>query len=185
MRFTSDTRLCSVALPNGGRPETRQNRVDASEYTSEAAVGGSPARTSGAACTMVPVMPTGDARGRRGQLGQPEIGDLGLAEAGEQDVLGLEVTVEDARPVSGLDGSGDPPAVVEDVGDVEGPPLRQLVGQRSPVEELHDDEEPPVDGRPGLVHRDDVRVAGKRPDGRALPSEPVGRRRRRPGPTGP
>ncbi len=77
MRFTSDTRLCSDALPNGGRPETRQNRVEASEYTSEAAVGGSPARTSGAACTMVPVMPTVTLGADEGNWASPKSATLG------------------------------------------------------------------------------------------------------------
>ena len=62
MRFTSDTRLCSVAPANGGRPETRQNRVDASEYTSEATVGGAPGEDLGGGVHDGPGHAGGDAR---------------------------------------------------------------------------------------------------------------------------
>ena len=109
-----------------------------------------------------------------GELGHPEVGDFGLPQAGEQDVLGLEVTVEDVRPVSGLDGPGDPAAVVEDVGDLERPLSSQLVGEGAAVEELHDDEEAPVAGRARLVHGDDVGVAGQGSYGGTLTPEPVG-----------
>ncbi len=40
-------------------------------------------------------------------LGQAEVGDLGDPVAGEQDVRGLEVAVDDPRLVCGVDRSGE------------------------------------------------------------------------------
>ncbi len=71
------------------------------------------------------------------QLGQAEVDDLGVALAGDEDVVGLEVAVDDPRPVR----------LGQAVGDLghhlDAPPQRQRgldgLAQRRAVDELHGD----------------------------------------------
>jgi len=43
----------------------------------------------------------------RGQLSQPEIEDLGLAALRDEDIVGLDVAMDDALGVGGIESIGD------------------------------------------------------------------------------
>ena len=93
----------------------------------------------------------GDTRGERER--QPKIGQLGGAVGGENDILGLEVAVDDAQPVSvgqrlaQLAGNDD--GCLECGG--------RLLESRLPFRKLHHDVGQAVDF-PGVVDGDDVGV---------------------------
>src|SRR6185503_4149943 len=96
---------------------------------------------------------------------QPEVHDARAAFRVDHDVVGLEVPVDDAAPVGGVDGPGD---VDHQFG---GLPRRQLASaQRPSVDELQRDV-----GRlvrvADLEHGDDVRVA-QRGGGLGFAAEP-------------
>ena len=99
-------------------------------------------------------LPDGHGRLERRQLRQPEVGDAHAPIVADEHVVGLEVTVDDARRVC----SHQPAARrAHDVGD--GPPVARCLVQPAPegrtVDQLHGDEELFVGGA-DLVDGDDV-----------------------------
>ena len=66
-----------------------------------------------------------------------EVGQLGLAERREQDVLGFEVAVQHADAVRGLEGPGDLDGHLDRIRPRQGTLVDDLVRQRSPLHELH------------------------------------------------
>ncbi len=109
------------------------------------------------------------------ELGDPEVDDLHVVPVpplrGEEDVLGLEVPVEDALSVDGLQGAaellGDEDGPVGGEGAVSGEGL----GQRHALDELQDEEQDVLGGLPHVQGRGHVGVNHLRED-RRLPKEP-------------
>ena len=99
-------------------------------------------------------------------LGEAPVGDVDHAERAEQDVLGLQVTVDEAVCVSVGDGQADPGEDVEealqrprDEGvDVAVAHGAQDVVQVAAADALHGVEPAPVVERARIVDRDDARV---------------------------
>ena len=87
---------------------------------------------------------------------QPEIGDLGRAVGGEQDVGRLQIAVHDPAPVRHLHGLGQRG---QQRGRLAGRlrRARQGLGQAAPLEELHGEVRPPLVVA-HVVDLDDVRV---------------------------
>ena len=98
------------------------------------------------------------ALGVGGQPGDPEVGDHRPAVAGEQDVAGLHVAMDDPADVGDAERAGDVEADPGGLGRFEaaGPP--QPRGEVLAFDELHDQERLAVVGA-GLEAGDDVRVA--------------------------
>ena len=89
-------------------------------------------------------------------LGETEVEDLGRALAGDRNVGGLQVTVDDALGVRGGQSGGDLTDEPDDIVDSHGP-ARETFLQRLAVIERHGDEQlasPLAD----LVDRGDVRM---------------------------
>ncbi len=105
------------------------------------------------------------------QLGDAEVGDLHLAAPVEQDVLGLDVSMDDAHVVGILQGVAD---LRDDGQRLRGRQLAvvQQTAEVYPVDELHEEVVEPV-GLAEVVYRHDVRMGehGHRP---RLPGEPFG-----------
>ena len=99
-----------------------------------------------------------------GALGDAEVehlDEVGLAlPADEQDVLGLEVAVDDAGVVGGLEGVAHLGGDVQRPRGGEGTFLEDHEAQLDPLDELHDEEERAVAGRPRVGDVDDVGVSG-------------------------
>ena len=81
--------------------------------------------------------------------GNAEVGDLDLAVGGDEKVGRLDVAVHDAGRVGGPDGVGGVGDQGAGHGGVQWCVRAQQVGQRLPVDELHDEERP----RPATVVR--------------------------------
>jgi hypothetical protein len=113
-------------------------------------------------------------RPRPEQLGEPEVGDLHPTAFAQEDVLGLEVPVDHALPVSVLESLAhlphDPQHLLRRY-----PASPQPTPQVVPVHELHDEERSAVFPAE-LVDRDDAGMieARQRP---GLTAEAVGERR--------
>ena len=84
---------------------------------------------------------------------EPEVGDLRLPGLGDQHVLRLDVAVHDPEPVR----LGEPGEHLlhdgERRGHAEGAAGAQHVAQRAAVDQLHDEEQPVADRRPGRGRR--------------------------------
>jgi hypothetical protein len=106
------------------------------------------------------------------EAGDPEVGQLVVADPRRQDVGRLDVAVEDPGLVGGAERiahlDGDPEDLL--------PRGRAVVGQlgleRARRQVLHGEEGQPLLGLAGVVHGDDVRVPRERPDRLALGLEP-------------
>ena len=129
-----------VAPRNGGRPvSTRKDGPEGVDVGGRA----DPSRPAGGLLRgHVPGVPRTApvaVRSLVGPLGQAEVGDFGRPSAGEQDVRRLEVAVDDAGAVGGVDGPGqrlDQPGGLGRGGS--GPP--PAVGQRAAGDELQREE---------------------------------------------
>ena len=105
------------------------------------------------------------------RAGQAEVGDLHRAAGRDQDVLGLDVAVDDALCVRGLEGEQ---RLADDLGRLRRlePDVRvQQLARGAPADELHDHVVDAVDRAP-VVDRDDVRVGEGRRRAR-LVAEPI------------
>ena len=103
------------------------------------------------------------------------------ARAVEQDVAGLHVAVQDARPVGGGQRVHDLGADAGRLARVEGAALAQDVVEGGPVDQFHDDQRAAVDlGH--VVHGDDSGVAhpGRRTRLALHPQPQIGQFGRRP-----
>ena len=99
-------------------------------------------------------------RGRRPHLGEAEIEHLHVIARADEDVGGLDVAVDDARGMRGVQRVGDLDAHVEHRGQAQrtgGEPILQ----RRALQILHDDERPPV-LLADVVDGADVRVVQRR-----------------------
>src|SRR6266849_10823185 len=82
----------------------------------------------------------GDSRPRKhGYLGQAEVKNFGVASASDEDVGGLDVAVDDALGMCGVEGVGYTDGEIEEAVQFHGA-VGDEVLQRLAVEELHDDE---------------------------------------------
>ena len=82
-------------------------------------------------------------RGHRdlgGRSGQAEVGDLGGAVGGNEDVLGFDVAVDDADAVGGTQSLERVGRVAQRLGDREGALRAQELAQVRAVDEFHDEE---------------------------------------------
>jgi hypothetical protein len=96
--------------------------------------------------------------GRR--LGETEVEDLRLLAVGDEDVGGLDVAVQDAARVRGVDRVGNLRGQPQQQADIERTAVDRA-RERAPLEQLHRDERPPL----VLVHLidgADVRVVQRR-----------------------
>ena len=107
--------------------------------------------------------------------GDAEVAELGLAVLRHEDVLGLDVSVQHAGLVRGVERSRDLDRRGHRVVPRHRALLRQPIAERAPRHELHDDVGLLVVGEPRAVHRDDVRMARQRAHRHALTLEPVSR----------
>ncbi len=104
--------------------------------------------------------------GARDHLGEPPVHDLDLAVGADHDVLGLEVAVDDAALVCEEDRAGDLDEHLEEPEERElahglrlaRPHIPHDLGERSPADELHREEEAPLVVEADLVDRNDSRV---------------------------
>ena len=94
------------------------------------------------------------------QLGQAEVEDLRLAALGDEDVGGLDVAVDDALRVRGVEGVCNLDPEIERDFERERPVVDAVL-QRLAVEELHRDERLAL-GLADVVDRADVRVVERR-----------------------
>ena len=106
--------------------------------------------------------------------GDAEVGDLHQAGGGDEDVAGLHVAVDDAVAVGEAERGGDVGADVGHAVGVERALGAQDVGERAPVDVLHDDEVGAV-GLAPVVDADDVGVVEVGGRG-GLPPEPLDER---------
>ena len=93
----------------------------------------------------------------RRQLGQAEVEELYLSALRDEDVGRLDVAMDDAVLVRGVERVGDLDAEVEDLVGLERPADDEPVLQRFAFHQLHDDEGLPV-RLVDVVDRADVRV---------------------------
>ncbi len=125
-------------------------------------------------------------RGALGDAREPrdsEVAQLGLAEPGDEDVRRLDVEVQNARSVRGLQRPGHRHAHLQHLGPRQGAVAAEAVGERPPGQEVHDDVRLTRRRGAAAVHGDDVRVpregahraapAGERPP-HALAVDPLG-----------
>ena len=94
------------------------------------------------------------------QLGQAEVQDLRLPALGDEDVRGLDVAVDDALRVRGVEGVCNLDREIERDFERQRPVVDPVL-QRLAVEELHRDERLAL-GLVDVVHRADVRVVERR-----------------------
>ena len=87
------------------------------------------------------------------QLRQAEVQHLQVAVGPDHDVLGLDVAVHDAAPVSGRERAGHLRADIDRLTDGDGPAVH-LLPQRLPRDELGDDERAAVDLADVVDHED-------------------------------
>ena len=106
------------------------------------------------------------------ELGDAEVEHLRLPAAGHEDVRGLDVAVDDAAGMRGVEGVGDLDPELEHAVERQRP-ARDLVLQRAAVEQFHDDELLAL-VLADVVDRADVRVVERRGDAR-LAAEPFER----------
>ncbi len=117
----------------------------------------------------------GQATGVDQQLGDPEVHHLDLADAGDVDVVRLQVAVDDLVAVSGADGREQLLGDVERLVDGHPPLVLEGGAERLALDELHHDEE----GFAVLVEvvdADDARVVQRRDRG-CLALEAAAKRR--------
>ena len=96
--------------------------------------------------------------------GDAEVGQDGLAERRDEDVLGFHVPVQHAGPVGGLEGAGHLDADGGHLGPGDGPSVPHLVRQRAAGLEAHDQVGQALVGDPLTVDADDVGVLGQPAD---------------------
>ena len=94
--------------------------------------------------------------GYQSDLRQSEIQNLGVSALGDEDVGGLDVAVDDALRMRGVERVGDLDAQIEHRFDLQRL-ARDAVPQRLPLQKLHRDEGLPSD-LVNFVDRADVRV---------------------------
>ena len=95
------------------------------------------------------------------QPGDPEVGQLGLSVVGEQDVRRLQIAVEHAGPVGGLERTRHLDPQVEDFCDGTRPMSPDPGVERAAGMEGHHDERVTGSGHPGLEDVHDVGMAGQ------------------------
>ena len=106
-------------------------------------------------------------------LGDPQIGELDFAAAGQHDVVGLDVAVDDLLRGGGLKRLGDRPDDDDGMGLAEALDRAQHVADRAAVDVFHDDVAHPVGAVFAHVqHVHDIGVADRAGDLRLL-DEPV------------
>ncbi len=133
------------------------------------------ARSAGSAADR---RPDGAAALRRlvaGQSGEAEVEHLDVVAVGDEEVGRLDVAVNDAAAVGGVERLGDLPREVDDPRRRHRPVLDQLT-HRDALEPLHDDERLAL-VLAELVDRTDVRMLQRRGEPRltAEPAQPLGR----------
>jgi hypothetical protein len=101
------------------------------------------------------------AHGRIEQFGHAEVEDLDDRARGafdDEDVVRLEIAVDDAGVVGGVEGRGDLPHQFDGVVDADGAAGFHVTGELDAFEELHDQVEPAVGELAEVEHLDDVRI---------------------------
>ena len=109
-----------------------------------------------------------------GGQGDPEVRQAEPPLAVEQDVLGLDVSVDDAAGVGVTERVGELPGQVDGRGLVERPGAEDALGQGLAVDELEDEVGEPVLEDAGVEHADDAWVA-QASDQPPLALEPLAR----------
>jgi hypothetical protein len=105
--------------------------------------------------------------------GDAEVGELGLAVVGHEDVLGLDVTVERAGPVRHLDRAGELDGDPHRLGPRQSAFVPDAGGQRALGDVAHGDVLGAGRRDPHVEDVDDVRVPRQGPHGPGLPSDPL------------
>ena len=149
----------SLAGPgNAGCPVSASSRTRPSEYTSAAAVTAEPVTCSGAMYAAVPmVVAVAVSRAAVDQSGDTEVSEQHPAVVCQQNVRRLHVPVDDASTMDVGQGVGDRGPDACYFARLERA-TRELVGQRSALHQLQDDEDVTV-GLPGVIHPDQIGVA--------------------------
>ena len=94
----------------------------------------------------------------------PEVGEFGNADTGEEDVPRFEVAVQHPRPMNVVDRIGHPGDNVDRPRPRQRSPAGQMEGERTPLHELHHKVGKAAGGDPRLVDTDDAGIGGQRPE---------------------